>query len=251
MFKIKTVLTVACIAVIACTHSASVYSENGKGKGQGKGNGNGGSAVIGYSIAPNSCAVTVTSTKDISNIVIKDDSGNTIKKWDNLSGGSFANFGMYAAYLPDSQLHVKSGNNGKRGLGAEIGDQFRSDLLACLEPACPFDDLIDVASGSVIIDLDTGCSLASTTTPGALLEVFDCRAIACSPELSGEIWFVRREDANGVNDCSTHGNPVATPGGIGPYDTSCGSSTIDGRVNVTQARACAVAMGCSQFDIPD
>lgn len=191
--------------VLAAAATAMIFTlSTGHAAGKGKG-GNGGSAVIGYEIDPHSCEVTVTSTKDISNIVIKNADGDTIKKWDGLSGKSFSDFGMYAAYLPEGSLHIKSGNNGVRGLGPDIEeyeDGFRADLAACLEPPtkCPCVDegsswltqsptFVEQASGGqinyVIRDLSDEYTLEVAFPDGSefYLGIGDFGGLACANEI--------------------------------------------------------------------
>ena len=102
--------------------------------GKGKGNAEGSYPDIGYVInEQNDCAVTITSNKGISNIVIKGPDGATIKKWDDLTGDEFTITDIaYLASLELGTLHVKSGNNGKRGLGEPVAEGFTSELTSCL-----------------------------------------------------------------------------------------------------------------------
>ena len=221
---VTSVVTLATALCLSTGHAGNHGKNHGKGKGR--------SAVISYSIEPGTCAVTINSTKDLSNIVLKDSSGNRLMKWDDLSGKSFSDFGMlYGALLADGSLYVKSGNNGKRGkrnrgLGAEIGDSFRSELADCLDTPvlvqCP-------AEVKAEIDL----VIASTTN----LTVFDrtdrCEIYGASNSFA--IVYNGSSSANGFNVDFRYQLP----------DTSTG--VID--LTLEEADACQLHTGrCDNYD---
>ena len=229
---------VVCAIAVAPAHAA----------GKGKGNNNGSSAVIGYEIDPDSCAVSVTSTKDISNVVIQDADGNQVEKFDDLSGHSF-DLGNYTALLTEGTLHVKSGNNGNRGLGPDVGDEFREELAACLEPDCPFIAEIDEfqnAGSSISLDLSNVCQLRNTEAD--FLNVADGRPNTFTSDFNGSVAFSRLLDFRGSNECV---DIAIVPQPQFARFAACTSGLEPGQISPEEARACAVEMGCTNFNIPD
>lgn len=223
-------------------HGKWEQANHRRGKSKRNRGGKGGSAVISYDIDPGTCAVTVSSTKSLSNIVLKDSSGKTIKKWDNLSGKSFSDFGMYNAILADGSLYIKSGNNGKRGkrnrgLGAEIGGDFRTDLESCLTTTpladCPFesqiDDVRDAAGGNANLDVfdnEKSCEF-----------FFNTQAISVVNNTDGTGYV-------GVSYFRDTCTAIGTPGTV----DKC-ADFVDGTLEPAEAQACVDHMSLCSTEI--
>jgi len=251
MFRTRLITVAATVALCLSTAHAGNHHGN-KGKGHGKKGGHGGNAQITYDIAAD-CSVTINSNKKISRIVIRENNGNKIKKWNNINANSFSNFGMYASYLADNKLYIRSGRGGKRnhGRGVEIGDNFRLELEACLMPAddCPFAGEIASFSTSAIAFPDSPdvCALIDPATSTAI-GIIDDRANAggIEAEFAGELSFL----AYGIAaDCITIA-PTPLPGNSSR--PGCASGVTDGRLNAQQAQACAALLPqCTTLVIPD
>ena len=119
-----------CAAVAALSLSVSAAAD---AMGDGNGNSQGSSAVITTEIDFNdNCSVTVTSTKELSNIVIESTDGSV--RFDDLSGHQYTISGE--DLLNAVNVYVKSGNNGtrgkrNRGLGEPLDtDEFRASEIA-------------------------------------------------------------------------------------------------------------------------
>jgi len=131
---------VVLIGIFALTFGVA-SAAGGKHRGlNSSGSGSPGAAQIAFDIDPGSCDVSISSTKRIKRVVLKDSDGNVVKKWRKVGSTSFDDFGMYAAYLADGELYVKLG---RRGSDVEIGDNFRLALEACLLPSCPVKNEIE------------------------------------------------------------------------------------------------------------
>lgn len=241
---IRSKLIVGFATTIVCVSAANAHHKAGHGGGN-----NGNSAVIGYVIDPASCAVAVNSTKDISNITIQDADGNEVIKFDDLSGNTF-DLGAYTALLTEGTIHVKSGNNGSRGLGPDIGDVFRDELLDCLRPECPLEtEIIDALNSGYRLGTNEQlfCSLFSNSIPADFITLFEDRngVGSITSQFSGELGIIFI-DSNASPRCVS---VAPLPFQSGFFATACPSGVSQGRLDSDEARACAVTMGCSNFEI--
>jgi len=139
-----------------------------KGKGKGKGNPNSGPADIGVMVDA-SCDVLVTSSKNVSNIVIGYSDGST-KKIDDIEDDETLNSVYtlsYDDYVPAAgnmvtSINVKAGNNGRGGnkgknaIGEPMGDyMFFYALNLCLvePPACDYEEVAIELIASLALDI--------------------------------------------------------------------------------------------------
>ena len=164
----KKVLVTAVVTLTTALFLSTGHAGNGKKKDDKRG-GKGSRAVISYSIDAIDCAVTISSTKKIRSIVLKDSDGKRLKIWRKLNSKTFSDFGMYSALLTEGRLIVSSGSNGRRGKRShtEIGDEFRAELAACLDvsvPMCPTVittamDLVDESNVDFLVDEANACEI--------------------------------------------------------------------------------------------
>jgi len=206
-------------------HKSGHPSHGGhKNRGQSKHRWHRGKGETSYSIDPHTCAPTLTNTKRLKRIVLKNSDGEILAKWRRLKSKMFDGFGIHTAQLADSQLYVN---------GVEIGDDFRHALEACLLPECPYADFItaEVEAANFGVNTDTAqACVAKGNVDFALLNIPDGQSFGGRPELRGL----------GFAALSTEGCWDIIPLPV-PADTSISAcpTAIDGTLDSDQARACA------------
>ncbi len=114
--------------LLASSASASVRSARSQGS----------SAVVGALFGCDGLSVTVTSTKDLSNVVLVQADGTHVKH-DGLSGSA----GTFSANQAITGVYIKSGNNGS-GAGPGYGEYVPFVCSESVEaPAPPAMDIIE------------------------------------------------------------------------------------------------------------
>ena len=138
IMKKQFVMVAALATSLFLSAAHAGHGHKNKGKHKHKRN----SPVVSYSIDAMDCQVTINSTNNIKRIVLKDDSGKILYRWNRIRSKSFNQFGMATSMLTDGNLYVISGRNSKRTRKTriEIGDMFREELASCLDATvelCP------------------------------------------------------------------------------------------------------------------